>query len=407
MIRRFLNYIRKVYHFDRLSQQAGDGRSEPEIASQALWQSLAVLFALRLGSGNALEQLIRDPSKRAAWKHRLGDGPPSADCVSYYTERLSVASLRQALKSVYQNLQRNHHLARTRLGGWSVLVLDAHELFASYQVHCEACCQRRIHTKRGDRIQYYHPVVVAYRFTARRVVVLDVELQQAGEDEVATALRLLERIQQQYPKAYDVLCGDAQYLDPRILAFLRAHRKHLVATLKEDHPALLAEVRALCELVSPSLHQQGKRHCLWWDLPLVTSGTTAQQGLRVVRSLETYPQQGQLCTSEWVWATTFSSSEASTEQTWNFGHHRWDIENRVYNYLVTYYGFDHNFHHHPNAILVFVLMACLIYMLVSLFYHLNCKAPLRDRFNLTTVSRQFLIGLDSWLTAPEPNALPP
>jgi hypothetical protein len=65
---------------------------------------------------------------------------------------------------------------------------------------------------------------------------LDVEEARPGEDEISNAVRLLERLQKRYPKAYDVVTGDALYAEPRVVACLRKHHKHLIAVLKENHP---------------------------------------------------------------------------------------------------------------------------------------------------------------------------
>ena len=48
-----------------------------------------------------------------------------------------------------------------------------------------------------------------------------------------------------YPKAYDILTGDAIYADPRIVSFLRKHNKHLIAVLKKNHPDLLEDARSV------------------------------------------------------------------------------------------------------------------------------------------------------------------
>jgi len=48
-------------------------------------------------------------------------------------------------------------------------------------------------------------------------LMVDAEPMRSGEDEVATAIRLLERVIASYPRAFDVVIADALYTDPQIL----------------------------------------------------------------------------------------------------------------------------------------------------------------------------------------------
>ena len=63
---------------------------------------------------------------------------------------------------------------------------------------------------------------------------LDAEPLRPGEDEVATALRLLERVIRAYPGAFDLLLADARYCQAPFLNFLLARRKHALVVLKDE-----------------------------------------------------------------------------------------------------------------------------------------------------------------------------
>ena len=399
MIARFFRYANKVFHLRPLTRDIEDGRVQPQITGPAVWFSMVVIFLLRLGSLNALEEMLRDPRRRTKWARFLGDVPPSADTLGYFAERVHCDSLRRVLHAIYTCLQRNHQTTHLRIGGWVALALDGHELFASYYRHCDHCRQRTVRTAQGERIQYYHTLVAAHLVGGPIPILLDVEEQRPGEDEIATALRLLNRVQIHYRKAYDVITGDAIYADPRIVSFLRSHKKHLIAVLKANHPDLLTDVNALCNQVSPTKEILGKNEYLRWDIDELSTWTTIQDKIRVIRSRETKPIHGQSTTSDWYWVTTFSGSEASTETICRIGHARWDIENDAFNYLSTHYHFDHPFRHHGNAILAFALTACIVYGLVSTFYTLNLKPPARN-FCMTTLTRKFLLTLDLLLDSP-------
>jgi hypothetical protein len=96
-------------------------------------------------------------------------------------------------------------------GEWNIAVLDGHEHHASYRRHCRGCLKRTLRTEQGEKIQFYHrPVTLMLRSEKLRLL-LDVEAQLPGESEVATDLRLLERVLRAYPRAFQLLLGDALY----------------------------------------------------------------------------------------------------------------------------------------------------------------------------------------------------
>ena len=187
MIRRFFRYVNKVFHLPQLLKKVGDGREQPQIPGQSVWLSAVVMFVLRLGSLNALEETLKDPKRRAKWTRLLGHTPPSADAIGYFAERVDCDSLRGILHDLYTRLQRNRHLGKFRIGGWAVLAIDGHELFSSYRLHCDECSARAAQTKQGERIQYYHRIVVAQLVAGPIPILLDAEAVQPHEDEDRSA----------------------------------------------------------------------------------------------------------------------------------------------------------------------------------------------------------------------------
>lgn len=398
MIRRFFHYCDKVFDLPRILRTVQDGREQPEISGDAIWLSMLSLFVLRLGGLNALEQKFRDKKRRKKWKKLLGDRPPSSEAIGYYAERVDGDSLRSVLVFLYICLQRNRHIKKFRIHGNLVLALDGHELFSSYQRSCEQCCKRTVKTKHGELTQFYHRIVLASLVGGPIFLPLDVEEVRPGEDEIAAAARLLERIQKHYPKAFDVVTGDAIYADPRIVSFLRKHNKHLIAVLKENHPDLLEDVRSVCALIEPIRRKEGKNETTWWDTEGFTTWKSIEDPVRVVRSQEFKKVKGEWVTSDWFWVTTLSSAEATTRMIWEAGHRRWEIENQGFNSLVTHCHFNHNFRHDLGAILAFVLTNLIAYALTSAFYQFNLKPEARKDCSLSSLIRTFWMTLDELLT---------
>jgi hypothetical protein len=399
VISRFFHYCRRVFHLHELIDIVEDGRIDPDISAESVWLSMFLLFLLRTGSLNGMEEVLLDPARRSKWARILRGGPPSADAVGYFGERADCDSLRKVQHEIYTQLQRNRHIAKFRIGGWSALALDGHELFSSYDLHCEKCRTRTITTKKGPRTQYYHSIVAAHLVGGPIPLLLDAEPMLPGEDEIAAACRLLERVQKQYPKAYDVVTADAIYFDPRIISTVRRHGKHLIAVLKDDHPAVLAEAKNLCQQMQPITWKHRRKEYAWWDIEGILTSSNTENLVRVVRSQETKPSKTDMVTSNWFWMTTFSQGEAPTETVWCIGHKRWDIENNGFNYLVTYLHLDHNYRHDPNAILAFVLTAFIVYALLSAFYCFNLKPDVRAACCLSTLIRVFWLTLEALVNA--------
>lgn len=354
-----------------------DRRQRPRIPTPVLLQSALVLFWARLGSLHALETV----SGAAFWKKWLGQPMCSVDTVGRVHARMDADGLRKGLHHLYTCLKRNKALAG--IGGLGVAVLDGHETHASYRRHCSGCLQRTIHTEQGDRLQLYHRNVTLLLLGQKLRLPLDVESQRPGEDEVATALRLLRRVLRTYPRAFQVVLADGLYAQSGFLNFLLAHGKHAVVVLRDERRDLYQDVSGLWELTPPQRGQYRSRDGLWWDVSDLTSWPQVRVPLRAVRSQETYSVRRQATgeltqeTTEWIWATTLSPAQASTELLVRLGHARWDIENYGFNELANAWGADHIYKHQPNAIEAFALVAFLAYTIFHACLTLNVRPEMR------------------------------
>ena len=124
------------------------------------------------------------------------------------------ATLRAGLHQMYTRLKRNKAIVSS-WQGLIPLIVDGHESHATYRQCCSFCLERKVHTEQGDKTQYYHRHITAFLAADDLYFLLDAEPQQRGEEEVACAIRLLERLFKTYPRAFDLVLGDALYTDPR------------------------------------------------------------------------------------------------------------------------------------------------------------------------------------------------
>ena len=348
-------------------------------------KSALVMFWARLGSLHALESV----REARFWNSWLGQPLSSGDTVGRVYSLLEVEALRTGLHHLYTRLKRNKALPG--LGGLAVAAIDGHESHASYRRHCSGCLERTIHTEQGDRLQYYHRQVVLMLLSeggpgrAALRLLLDLEPQRSGEDEVAAALRLLERVLARYPRAFDLVLADGLYAQAPFFNFLLRHHKHALVVLKDPRRDLYQDAYGLFQLTPPQNGQYRSRDCRWQDLEDLRSWPQVQVPVRVVRSQERYTQRPQLTrqpvvlTTEWIWVTTLAAIQASTALVVRLGHQRWDIENYGFNEIVTDWNCDHVYRHHPNAIVAFLLTAFLAYNLFHAFLRLNLKPQRRCR----------------------------
>jgi hypothetical protein len=344
-----------------------------------------VMFWAQLGSLHAVETV----SGARFWQRWLGQSLCSIDTIGRIHAQLRAADLRQCLHQVYERLKRNKALPLNL--GHDVAVLDGHESHASYRRHCSGCLQRTIHGAAGDQIQYYHRHVTLMLLPgsppghAPLRLLLDAEPQRPGEDEVATALRLLARVLLDYPRAFDLVLADALYAKAPFFNFLLAAGKHVLVVLKEERRDLYQDVHGLMALTPARPGCYRTRSCRWWDFSDLRSWPQVQTHLRVIRSEETYAVRRQLTkeveqqSSDWIWVTTLPTAQLRTEWAVQLGHQRWDIENHGFKELVQGWHADHVYKHDAQAIQAFLLMTMLAYNLYHAFLLLNLKPQIRMR----------------------------
>ena len=386
ILRRLIAYSEKLFRFSAtVVTGVVDRRLQPRIPTAVIVKSVTVMFWARMGSLNALELTARS----SFFHHWLGRSLCSADTIGRVNALMDAEGLRRGIHHIYDRLKRNKALPDHH--GIGVAVLDGHESHTSYLQHCAGCLERTIHTGNTDRTQFYHRQVTLMLLPSARPgcepirLLLDHEPQRAGEDEVATALRLLVRVIGSYPRAFDLVLADALYATAPFFNFILAHGKHVLTVLKDDRRNLYQDAAALFAAVPPKPGSFRNRPCRWWDFPDLLTWPQVNTPVRVIRSLETYSVKRQLDgqddlrTSDWIWVTTLPVQPVSTERAVGFGHQRWDIENHGFNELVQGWHADHIYKHDPNAIECFLLIAFLACNIFHAFFALNLKPQIRKR----------------------------
>jgi hypothetical protein len=372
-----------------------DSRKQPRVATRVVIASALVMILARLGSLHSLEKTRLVPF----WKKWIGSDLASADSMGRIVDLVDPESLRAGIHQIYTRHKRNKAIIAPWQGLIS-LTVDGHESHATYKRHCLGCLERTIHADKGDKIQYYHRHVTALLGSKSFCLLLDAEPQRPGEDEVACAIRLIERIIGRYPKAFDVVMGDALYTDPRFYEAVTDHGKEVLTVLKDERRDLIQDAKTLFAAMTPQQFAPGNTRSECWDLEGFTSWPQfKKKPVRVIAARETSTVHRQLSdqdeqkVSEWMWVTTLSRHQVNTLTAVQMVHSRWDIENRGFNETSNYWHADHLYKHGSTAMLNFWLMTMMAYNLFHAFFHRDLKPALRNTLTYLHLARMILATL--------------
>lgn len=153
--------------------------------------------------------------------------------------------------------------------------------------------------------------------------------------------------------------------------------------LKDENRDLLKDVEGLRRTMAPQrVVRQGRTTCQVWDIEQLESWAHVGMPVRVVYSIETTAVDRQLgqtqhVTATWAWVTTIPRAYLPTPHFIEVAHDRWDVENRAFNELATFWHIDHTYHHDANAMLNFWLITMLAYNLFHAFYFGSLKPQAR------------------------------
>jgi hypothetical protein len=375
---RVLKYAEKVYGLCTRLRAVRDQREKPRIPAGRAALSYVLLFLARLGSLHALEQRVPD----TRWRKWLGGDCPSADVMGDVAATLDLEALRAILSGQHTKIKRNKGFGPGE-SGLRFLVLDGHEGVASYRRSWKGCLERIVHFAQGDRTQYYFRYVGAYLTNGTQRLLIDGETQLPGEGEIACALRLMTRVFERHSRAFDVVCGDNLYMDPTLWKFIRAHKKHVIAVLKNENRDLLEDARSLFATMAPVRFDEKKVRRACWDLDGFTTWPQCSEKVRVVRSLEETTIHRQLndedetVVSEWFWVTSLPRWLAPTQTVVRAGHGRWGIENRAFNELCNQWHGDHAYRYTAHALIACTLLLFIAYNLFHAFIERDLKPQVR------------------------------
>lgn len=398
-----LNYAENRFDLSSALSQITDTRIYPQIPTVVIAKAALVMHLARLGSLNGIEQL----KKNRKLHKLLGAHLPSADTLGRVVSLIDPDTLRAFIHRIYERLKRNKAL-QPSWHGLMALAVDGHESHKTYKQCCEGCLTREIGAEDNKRTQYYHRNVTALLVSGGIRFLLDAEPQLPGEDEVAAATRLLERLIENYPRAFDVVIADALYARANFINFLIEQKKDVVIVLKANCPELLDDAtRFFSDKPPTSVWDDKKRKLECWDESGFQSGPQIDKPMRVVRSQETkapvrrqLDEKVEIETTTWMWLTTLSPHRATTKAVVALGHSRWCVENEGFNELANHWHANHVYKHDAVAMLNFWLTSLIAYNIFRAFFLLNLKPAVRHKKSMLYFARLILTDLNACLLVP-------
>ncbi len=260
----------------------GDDRERPQILTCAVLEALFLMFVGQFGSLNGLAHSRSSPF----WSRRLGQRLPSADTLGRVVSGVDPERIRVLLRDSYTRLKASKALP-TPTHGLMALVVDGHESTSSDRRCCTGCLERQIDAGGGaKKTQYYHRYVGGFLVGKNAEHWLDIEPQRAGEDEVAAAKRLVERIHRYLPRCFDVVVADGLYGQAPFIRAVLALGKDVIAVLEREERHLTREVRELCDQVDGCVRPGETGSERTWDFEDLTLGEGEGVPVRVVRRIE-------------------------------------------------------------------------------------------------------------------------
>ena len=380
-----MRYAQKMFHLNLLAGAFTDCRPFPEIPGRAVSLSLLLGEVAQIPSLFQLQAETQLPQ----WQNWVGYAHPiSDDTFAYVSERMDPEKLRRGAVWINRKLKRGKAFEENKINGLLIVSLDANEQFCSDHRCCEDCLTREITTKDAEgqpvkHIQYYHKQVYAQLSGPKLSLVLDVEPMGQGEEECATALRLLARLREKYgPRFFDVVVVDAWYTNGPFLKSVVEMDWPVISVLKQERYDIHKEALALTKGRPPGLTaERDGRKVEIWDLRQMTFSETYTDPVRVVCARESWKQRERIGgkwvindkEENWIWVVAGDMDGYDGMIIRDLGHQRWKIENNAFNELTQGWNLTHCAHHHPVSIQVLLWIKIIAFTLFHAFAILHGK----------------------------------
>lgn len=375
-------------------------------------------MAVFLGSACQLASIhqVETECRRGALRKRIG--PLSEDTIRYTLERVDPAGMAGLWGVIARRLKRNGVLRSSWALGLVVAALDGIEICRSFTRCCDACLERTVrHMVDGEmreEVQYYHRISVVSIVSGAFPVPVGLRFQRKGETEVECTLALLKELTGILGRRFfDLLVGDAIYLQAPFVKAVEEMGFDWVFNLKANQPELLAEAERVTGGRPDRMISGPDEELSVWDGGEVY-WPAADRSVRVVKTV-----RRQSVTRVAVQGTKGGKKrrvkEKVVEEATNFyasnlggvsplflhqvGRSRWSIDTEVFQVMAREGNLKRPSIHqgHHRALVVLTMIRLLAYLLAMVFYHRQvCSHFSKPPYGFSDLARRFIY----WFIAP-------
>jgi hypothetical protein len=280
MLKRIINYSNKYFNLSDLILDISDLRAKPQIACSDIATSIMSILFSNLGSLNKFNQ-----SRYFSYAKNMVLKVPSASTVARSADTIDLDYVREILKSIYLKAKRSRMIEA--FNGRYIGIVDGHEITSSNLHKCALCSVRNVSMIEGVlKLNYYHRYSAFILAGQKFAFLLDIETINPGEGEITSALRLLERVCINYPKAFEAVAGDGLYLNGATFKLLQSHHKYTIAVLKDQRRELYGEAMSLSAITAPVVYQDEAVTYRAWDHNISGLWDGYGKPIRAIRSEE-------------------------------------------------------------------------------------------------------------------------
>ena len=364
-LKKFIKYIKKVYHIEDGLKVLKDGRKNPLYTTAEAVLPVLLGFIMRIQSFNELKYRIRsnDFKNIIFSKMKL----PQIDTIRDALKVIDNQGLYKIHNKIIKKAKRNKVFDEGTVDGYTVAAIDGTKLFGSYKKSCHECCTTRV---RNRKTQYFHSAAFMSLIGKEPRLIIGLELYKGTEDssekdegELTVAKRLLSRVCKEHKNTLDVVVYDALACNSSWINYCMNHKVIPVVHVKDNNITSIKEVKTKINKSDvKELWQDKKRACEVKAYEETFEMDEVTEPLRFVKfskkSKQSNYSQVLLVTSDF---------NIPLQTLYKMMHMRWDIENSLFNKLKTYGALEHCFVHHPNAIEAILYLMSIASNLTQLF----------------------------------------
>ena len=376
MLKRIINYSNKYFNLSDLILDISDLRAKPQISAADVASSVLSMIFSNLGSLNKFNQ-----SRDFSYAKNMALKVPSASTVARSADTIDLDYVRKILKSIYLKAKRSKMIEA--FNGRYIGIVDGHEITSS-DIHKCNCCSIRNVSKIEEvvKLNYYHKYSAFILAGPKFCFLLDIEPIYPLEGELTSALRLIDRVCLNYPKAFEAVAGDGLYLNGATFKLLESHHKYTIAVLKDQRRELYGQAMSLSAITAPTVYQDEAVTYRAWEHKISGLWDGYDKPVRAIRSEEAKTVRHHCQElgkwdirqerAEWMWVTNLPSI-VGLKNIIPVCHSRWQIENKCFNEIVSTWNADHVYRHSQNAISAFILFLFIALNIFNIFFARNIK----------------------------------